>query len=1024
MHLLAVASLKNRALIALVTVVAAVFGGLALTSLKQELIPSIQFPQLAVVTSYEGASPEIVNQSVSIPIEQAIQGIAGLESTSATSSSGRSVVAASFEYGIDLASTENKIAQAVGRIRSALPAGLDPQVLSGSIADFPVIQVAVAGASADDLRRLVLPELEDLEGVRSAALTGASGQRVTITPDVAALAARGVGPDAIRQALSSSGVLVPAGPLTEEGTTLSVQAGTRLSSVDEIAALPVLGARPAATLGEIATVALVDDPVTTISRVNGESALTVAVTKLPDANTVEVSSAVRDALPGLEAALSGATYTVVFDQAPYIERSIESLATEGLLGLVFAVLVILVFLLSVRATIVTAISIPVSVLMTVVGLQFADYSLNLLTLGGLTIAIGRIVDDSIVVIENIKRHLAGTDPTGAARVAAIAGAVREVAGAITASTLTTVTVFLPISFVEGSTGELFRPFALTVTIALLASLLVSLTIVPVLAYWFLRARRVSRHAGVPDETPDTLTRLQRAYLPVLRFTLARPLATILAAVLILGGTVALLPLLKTNFLGSSGQNTLTVTQAFEPGTSLDVQDEAAGRAEDELQSIRGIRTVQVSIGTSGNALRDAFFGGGSTQALYSITTEEDADQDDLQRTVRERLEALEGAGTFSVQASGGFAGSSNIEVDVTAGSQEELDAAATEVLEAVRDLPAVAEASSNLEAGRPYVQITVDRAAAAAAGYTELALAGYVSQQTLPSTVGRVTIDDQLLTIYLSPTDPPATREALAALPVPTAAGPVLLSSLAAVEEVQGPATVTTTDNLRSATIAVTPASDDLSAANTAVQAALDGADLPAGAGAELGGVSADQREAFSQLGIAVLVAILIVYVVMVATFRSLIQPLLLLVSIPFAATGALLLQVVTGIPLGVSSFIGLLMLVGIVVTNAIVLIDLVNQYRDKGLSVNDAILSGASRRLRPILMTALATVFALLPMATGLTGTGGFISQPLALVVVGGLASSTLLTLVVLPCLYALLEGPRERRRLRREEVRRPVPA
>jgi HAE1 family hydrophobic/amphiphilic exporter-1 len=372
-----------------------------------------------------------------------------------------------------------------------------------------------------------------------------------------------------------------------------------------------------------------------------------------------------------------------------------------------------------------------------------------------------------------------------------------------------------------------------------------------------------------------------------------------------------------------------------------------------------------------------------------------------------------------VQASGGFAGSSNIEVDVTAGSQADLDAAATEVLEAVRDLPEVAEASSNLEAGRPFVQITVDRAAAAAAGYSELALAGFVSQQTLPSTVGRVSIDDQLLTIYLSPSDPPTTREALAALPVPTPRGPVALETLAAVDEVQGPATVTTADNLRSATVSVTPASDDLTTANTAVLAALDEADLPAGAGAELGGVSADQQEAFSQLGIAVLVAILIVYVVMVATFRSLMQPLLLLVSIPFAATGALLLQVVTGIPLGVSSFIGLLMLVGIVVTNAIVLIDLVNQYRDKGLTVTDAILSGASRRLRPILMTALATVFALLPMAIGLTGTGGFISQPLALVVVGGLLSSTLLTLVVLPALYALWEGPRERRRQRREALR-----
>ncbi|BDZ45229.1 efflux RND transporter permease subunit [Naasia aerilata] len=1002
MHLLAVASLKNRALIALVTIVAAVFGGIALTSLKQELIPSIQFPQLAVVTTYEGASPEVVNQSVSIPIEQAIQGVAGLESTSATSSSGRSVVTASFTYGVDLPSTENKIAQAVNRIRSALPSGLDPQVLSGSIDDFPVIQIAVTKGDADDVRRVVLPELEDLEGVRAASLTGAPGQRVTITPDPVALASRGLAGDAIRTAVQSSGVLVPAGTLTEDGRTLSVQAGAPLGSVADVASLPLVGARQASTIGDVATVALADDPVTTLSRVNGEPALTIAVTKLPAANTVEVSHAVRNALPDLEDALPGADYTVVFDQAPYIERSIESLSTEGLLGLGFAVLVILVFLLSVRATIVTAISIPTSVLITFVGLQFADYSLNLLTLGGLTIAIGRIVDDSIVVIENIKRHLTGIAPTGAERVRSIAGAVREVAGAVTASTLTTVTVFLPLAFVEGSTGELFRPFALTVTIALVASLVVSLTIVPVLAHWFLRSRPVHRHDR--GHVVDAPTRLQRGYLPILRGTLAHPFITVLVALLVLGGTGALSLLLKTNFLGSSGQNTLTVTEAFELATSLDVQDAAAQRVEGELESIDGIRTVQASIGTSGNALRDAFLGGGGTQVTYSITTDADADQDALQTTVRSRLERLEDAGRFSVQASSGFGGSGNIEIDVTAGTQADLQTAGTAILEAVQGLPEVAEAGSNLEAGRPYVQVTVDRTAAAAAGYSEVALAGYVSAATLPSTIGRITIDDRLLSIYVSPQDAPSTRDGLAALTVPTPAGPVRLDSLATVESVEGPSTVTTVDNRRSATVSVTPKGDNLATANAAIQAALDDAKLPAGASAELGGVTADQRDAFSQLGIAVLVAILIVYIVMVATFRSLVQPVLLLVSIPFAATGALLLQVLTGIPLGVASFVGLLMLVGIVVTNAIVLIDLVNQYRDRGESVHDALIAGASRRLRPILMTALATVFALLPMAIGLTGGGGFISQPLALVVVGGLTSSTVLTLIVLPVLYSLL--------------------
>jgi len=864
--------------------------------------------------------------------------------------------------------------------------------------------------------RLVLPKLERLDGVRAADLSGAPGERVTVTPNQDELAARGISAQSLRQTIQSSGVLVPAGTVTEDDSTLSVQTGSSVGSVADIAGLPIVGAIPAATVGDVAEVALTQNPVTSISRVNGEQALTIAITKLPAANTVDVSHTVRAALPDLKDSLDGAKFTVVFDQAPYIEQSIESLATEGLLGLAFAVLIILIFLFSWRATLVTAISIPTSVLITFVGLQFSDYTLNLLTLGGLTIAIGRIVDDSIVVVENIKRHLSfpGLEPGPAGRVRAVTEAVREVAGAITASTLTTVAVFLPISFVEGATGELFRPFALTVTISLVASLLVALTIIPVLAYWILRVRTPHRHAGVEPTMEEAPGRLQRAYLPLLKRTLGRsllaPVATVLVALVVFGGSLALIPLMKTNFLGSSGQNTLTVREAFDPGTSLDVENEAAQRAEKELQGIDGVETVQVTIG-GGGAFAAFSGGGGGNSATYSITTAEDADQDALQADVRKKLDSIEGGGDFSVAASGGFGGSSTIDIDITASGQDDLQKAADDILARVQELPEVAEAASNLQAAQPFLQISVDRAKAAAAGYTEAALAGFVAQATVPSSIGSVTIDDDLFTIYLAPQTTAGSTADLAALSVPTPTGPVRLDSLAAVAVTEGPSTVTTVDNQRTATVSVTPASDNLTSASSAVTTVLDEVKLPDGASAELGGVTADQQDAFSQLGIAVLVAILIVYVIMVATFKSLLQPILLLISVPFAATGALLLQVVTGIPLGVPSVIGLLMLVGIVVTNAIVLIDLVNQYRERGETVRQALIDGASRRLRPILMTALATVFALLPTALGITGGGGFISQPLALVVIGGLVSSTVLTLIVLPVLYWLIYGRHERR-------------
>jgi len=1023
---LAVLSLKNRALIALVTIVAAIFGGLALTSLKQELIPSIEFPQLAVVTTYPGASPEVVETDVSTPIENAIRGVEGLESSTATSTTNSSIVSAKFTYGTDLAGAQQKILAAIARIKDQLPDSADSTVASASIDDFPVIQLAVTGftdaeATQSILQTSVVPDLEDVAGVNGAQIVGGTAQRVTITPDTAKLGERGFSQQAITDALDANGVLFPGGSLTEGDQTLTVQTGSKLTSVDEISALPLVPTDAAqfqagqTKISDVATVALEPDPVTTLSRVDGQQALTIAVTKLPAANTVDVSRGVLAALPGLESQLGeGATFTVVFDQAPFVQQSIEALAQEGLLGLVFAVVVILIFLMSVRSTLVTAISIPTSVLITFVGLQAFGYSLNILTLGALTIAIGRVVDDSIVVIENIKRHYVGD----ADKIPTIVRAVREVAAAITASTITSVAVFLPIAFVGDVTGELFRPFALTVTIAMAASLLVSLTIVPVLASWFLRPGKVIRDAEGNPVDPESPTappsRLQKAYVPVLSWTLKHSWVTLTLAVLVLGGTLASVPFLKTDFLGDSGQNTFTVTQKIGSAPSLDAEDAAAQRVEAVLLDTDGVQTVQTSIGSSGSALRDAFSGGGSG-ITYSITSESGVDQVELRDRVRTELEALTDAGEIEVAASGGGLGSAGITVDVTAPDGQSLQQASDAVVAGLEGRDGIGQVTSSLSASLPFISVRVDRDAASERGLSERTVGALVSATQQPRQAGTVEIDGRGVTVYVATANPPQTIDDLRGLEIPSARGTVRLDEIATVEQSQTSPSISTSRGLRTATITVTPTTDDLGSSSSTVNAALADTALPQGATAKVGGSVTDQADAFSQLGLALLAAILIVYVVMVATFKSLRQPLELLVSVPFAATGAILMLLITGVPLGVAGMIGALMLVGIVVTNAIVLIDLVNQYRARGLSVFEATVVGGARRLRPILMTALAAIFALVPMALGITGHGGFISQPLAVVVIGGLVSSTLLTLLVLPTLYNLIEGASERRRERR---------
>ncbi|MHA7281847.1 efflux RND transporter permease subunit [Arthrobacter sp. TMS2-4] len=1028
-------SLGNRALIALITVLASVFGVITLGSLKQELIPSLEFPQITVISALPGASPEYLDQQVSEPLEAALSGVEGLESSSSTSRASVSTVSLVFVYGTNLDRARAQVDRAISTVRPTLPEDVEPQALAGSISDLPIVFMAVSSDESlselnGDLARLTVPRLQKIEGVRTADVSGGSTQHVAILPREGALAAAGLTVGDISSTLEDNGALFPVGSLEDDPRSLTIQAGSRIGSLEDIEALPVLPSSddpspgPVSTIGDLADVGLADDEPRSVARTNGIETLALSVTKVPDGDTVEISQQIVALVPELETELGNAAdITVVFDQAPFIERSIDDLTTEGLLGLGFAVLIILVFLLSVRSTLVTAISIPLSLLITFIGLYVAGYSLNLLTLGALTIAVGRVVDDSIVVIENIKRHLG----YGEEKRAAILTAVREVAGAITASTLTTVAVFAPIGFVGGLAGELFRPFAITTGIALLASLAVSLTIVPVLAYWFLK--RTPPAASTAPSAGSTAFRagtdrpslLQRGYLPILTGTQRHPVLTLVSGAIVLGATAAMVPFLPTNLLGSSGQNSFSITQSLAPGTSLATTAETAARTEEILADNPEIRDVQLTVGNPEGAFA-AQFSGGASVATFTVITDQDADQEALQESVRRDLEGLEDAGTISLSSQqGGFGTSSTIDIDITAPVAADLEAADDAVVEGLQGLDGAGEITSNLAAAQPQVQIDVDRTAAVEAGLSEGQIAGLLGGSISPVPAGSVRFGADDFPVLIGEGTTITSLDQLRNLQVPTPRGPVPLTDVASIEEVQVPLSVTSSNGERTARISITPSDDDLGTLTGAVDERLAGIDLPPGATATIGGASSQQAESFDQLFLALWAAVAIVYVIMVATFKSLIQPLILLVSIPFAATGAIALLLITGTPLGLPSLIGMLMLVGIVVTNAIVLIDLINQYRlphegRPGLPVADAIREGARQRLRPILMTALATIFALTPLALGLTGEGGFISQPLAIVVIGGLVSSTALTLVLVPVLYRLVEGRREQRALRRE--------
>jgi HAE1 family hydrophobic/amphiphilic exporter-1 len=1035
LFILAKLSLANRAVVALITLIVGVFGFLSVGSLKQELIPSIEIPSAAIVTSYPGAAPEVVDAQVSRLIENAVIGLQDLESTTVTSTTGLSVIRISFAFGTSTAEANERINTALRSVEQTLPQGVSPRVISGSFDSIPIIALAISSNTGDneaisELLADVAPALfRQVDGIRDVAVSGGKTKQVSLNLDQAALARNGLSARDISSALQSSGLVLPVGSLNDQDGSIAIQIGSAVDTIAKFEALPLISPIAGSgvlTIGDVATVSYEDSPVTSIARTNGLESLAVAITKTPDGNAVAVSNGVQALVPDLIAQLGGdVEVNTVFDQAPFIEKSIEDLTIEGLLGLTMAILVILVFLFSVKSTLITAISIPTSLLIAFIGLSVADYSLNILTLGALTIAIGRVVDDSIVVIENINRHLA----YGEKRKKAVITAVKEVAGAITASTITSVAVFLPIALVSGLIGELFRPFAFTVAIALLASLLVSLTIVPVLAYWFLRTpkRLVLAKAQDPknfgekqrviEEEREKKSFLQRGYIPILNGTRRHPWLVITASVLLLGFTVALIPQLKTNFIDGGGSNQFNARLEMPASATLQEEDEAAKILESQILGIEGVEVVQTTIGSAADGR--VAFGASPTGVAMNVIADEDFDVE-LIKTQVLRLEAPQDS-EITVSSGGGFGSSETVDIRILASDESKLQEAVNQIASQMRDIPNITSVTTTLEADERVLEIIVDRVRAAEVGLTETQITGIVASALRPSSLGQLNVEGKDTQVYVTGQTTPETISDIRALLIPSQEGFLALSSLASVQEVLKPTSITSERGDRTATVSLAPEGDDLGTISEAVTERLATIELPVGIEASIGGAAADQAESFAQLGLALLAAIAIVYIVMVATFGSLIQPLLLLISIPFAATGALGLLLITDTPLGVPALIGMLMLIGIVVTNAIVLIDLVNQYRKRGFSVQESLFNGSRQRLRPILMTALATIFALTPMAFGLTGGSGFISQPLAIVVIGGLFSSTLLTLVLVPTLYWLVEGRKERKTIRveRREVK-----
>ncbi len=970
----------------------------AFMGLKLELLPDISLPYTTIVTVYPQAAPDTVVNEVTAPIEKVVWDKwsgKGLKHVTSTSSAGMSVVMAEFEYGTDMTAVGNSLNEGISKL--TLPQAVldlpklmgsntkNPQIIPINMNIMPLMNLSLSGdLPLEQLKQIadaqIVPELIKVEGVLRVDTEGGDKDQVVISPD----------PDKMNQYGISMAQIV--GLL-----------GTSYSSLVDVKNTS-LGIN-SVKLSDVTTVSQSPPPLSIITRTNGKASVGISVAKMESANTVETASAVNAKVAQLQATLgNNVTISTIFDQSDFIKASINQLWEKAVVGAVLAILVVFLFLWAVRASLITAISIPLSVFIAFLCMRLTGVTLNLLTLSALAIAVGRLIDDSIVMLEVAFRRIRRGENF---KEAAIGGA-REVATPITTATLATVAIFIPLMFVGGIVGEMFIPFALTVTFAMLASLLVALMLIPALSRFLVSAKQKS--ITIKDNW------YQKVYVRALKWTLGHRVTMVATAIVLLLASMGLLSITGTSFMsGSMGESTITVGLALPVNTEINTTSAVTAKVETLLSGNPAIKSFQSQIGSStslASIMGAAQGGGGSNTATIIVYLESNAD---LQQEISAINQACQGIATNGIiTVSGGDSGASlgmsmsNINLSVQGQNQEDIARVTAQLMEKLQGVSGIADLKSDLTTVIPKLNIALDPVKVATAGLSATHMAQLQQEfillmngGTLPGKT--VTIDNESYPIYIKGIAQALTSADQAKNLKIGFPQSVTLNNIANVTIQELPSHISHTDTVLSATITGAITDKNIGAVNLAVQKQIDG--LPAHPGVEIkaAGIMEQMGETFSSMFIAIIVAIIIVFLIVILMMRSIRNPLIIMVSLPLAFIGSVPALLISGYTLGVSALMGLLMLVGIVLTNAIVLISMVEQQRKNGMSIQDALVEGGKTRLRPILMTALTTILAMIPMAVGVSS-GTMLSAELAIVVIGGMVSSTLLTLLVIPAIYSLV--------------------
>jgi HAE1 family hydrophobic/amphiphilic exporter-1 len=998
----------------------AAFGFVGYNRLPLELFPDIAYPSITVQTDFPDTAPQEVENLVTRPVEEAVGVLRGLQSIHSVSRPGVSEVTLEFAWDSDMDMLSMEVREKLDRL--VLPEDCDdPIVLRYDPSLDPVMRLALSGSGElNEMRRLgdrkLKQDFETIKGVAAAQIKGGLEDEVQIEVDQERLAALGIPIDRIRQVVGVSNVNLPGGALRGEDSQYLIRTMNEFDTVEEIGELIIWQDNDRAVrLRDVAVVRMGTKEREEITRVNGEECVEIAMYKEGDANTVTVAKRVREKMAEWEDKLPpGHSLTVLFDQSHFIEQAIGEVRNAAIIGGVLAILVLFLFLRDPRSTVIIATSIPLSVIATFLFMYRLDISLNIMSLGGLTLGIGMLVDNSIVVLESIFRKKRLGLPLAQAAVAGTG----EVGPAVVASTLTTVAVFLPIVFVEGIAGQLFKDQAMTVTISLLASLVVAVTLIPMLSALGAKlgplgsvgreraalATSDTGSAGVAGPAVFTMGRLSGGYDRLLRGAIRRRWLT-----LVFGFGLFFVSLWSIRFLGtelipqlSEGEFYFEVNMP--EGTSIFATDRIVQRMESESAAQPGIEHFYSTVGSrlvaGGMSLNTKGEHLGQLNVVMS-----DRGDDAVEAATTENLRrSFTGIPDLEVRFGrpSYFSLKTPVEVVIFGENLEMLRDYSLELAASLTDVRGLADVRSSLESGNPELQVIFNRAKLASLGLDMGVLSETLKNRVQGVVPTRFKEEDRQIDIRIRNVEANrATAGDVRNLVLPGPDGqPIRLMSVADVRLDRGPAEIHRLQQQRAAVITANLEDRSLGGVVKDIRSALAETPPPAGLVTELGGQNREMQVSFASLRFAMALAIFLVYLVMAATFESFLHPFIVLFTIPLALVGVVAGLLATGTTITVIVLIGAIMLIGIVVNNAIVLIDAINRFRRAGLDKFDAVVRAGHVRLRPILMTTLTTILALLPMAVS-WGEGAELRSPLAITVASGLAFATLLTLVVIPAAY-----------------------